>query len=185
MLPPSSSFTSKVNAPGVLRVLQVPCAIGEAFNPATQPTPPNKSYTSLWDTGATNSVVTQKVIDECGLKQTGLAQVFGVHGQSIEPTFLVSVFLPNAVGFNEIQVTKGILAHGSDVLIGMDIITVGDFVITNKGGETWWSFCCPSTRRTDYVAEHQLKAVLDSQKHGGGLHRAKKHKNFGQAKKHK
>jgi len=64
------------------------------------------------------------------------------------------------------------------LLIGMDIIVTGDFVITNKDGVTWWSFCWPSTRRTDYVAEHQVKAALGSPTHGGGLHRPKKHKNL-------
>jgi hypothetical protein len=163
---PSSSFTHKVNAPGLLRVLQSSCQVAVAFVP-TQLPPAGKEYSAIWDTGATNSVISQKVIDEGGLKQTGVAQVSGVNSDSIEPTYLVSIRLVNGVGFSEVQVTRGKLSHGSDVLIGMDIITIGDFVITNKGGETWWSFCCPSMRRTDYVAEH-VAGARQNQDHGHG-----------------
>ncbi|HEX3915527.1 MAG TPA: retropepsin-like aspartic protease [Steroidobacteraceae bacterium] len=147
-----------------------------AFNPATQPAPPGKQYVAIWDTGATGSVISQKVIDECGLKQTGLTQVQGVNAITIEPTFLVSIRLPNNVGFQEVQVTRGTLGHGNDVLIGMDIITTGDFVITNKDGFTWWSFCWPSHRRTDYVAEHQVKAKFQQSQHHGHGPRPKRHK---------
>jgi len=184
MLRPSSSFSFKAVG-GLLRVLQTSCHIGEAFNPASQPEPSFKEFVAIWDTGATNSVISQKVIDDCGLKQIGLTQVQGVNSLTIEPTYLVSIRLPNNVGYQEVQVTRGSMP-GSDVLIGMDIITTGDLVITNKDGFTWWSFCWPSTRRTDYVAEHQQKAAMQLQgAHGGRPDRPKKNKNFGKHKRHK
>jgi hypothetical protein len=182
-MPQSSSFTVKAIG-GRLRVLQTQCRIAAAFDPAVQPLPTGSEFLAIWDTGATNSVVTQKAIDACGLKQIGLAQVSGVGGTTTEPTYLVSIQLPQGVGFNPVQVTRGILGHGSDVLIGMDIITMGDMVITNKNGTTIFSFCVPSIRQTDYVEEHN--ANLRQQQHfggmGGGKKRPKKHKTFGKHK---
>jgi hypothetical protein len=63
----------------------------------------------------------------------------------------------------------------------MDIITMGDFVITNKSGLTIFSFCVPSLRQTDYVEEHN--ANLRNQQHfGGGTKRPKRHKTYGKHK---
>jgi hypothetical protein len=176
----SSSFTAK-SIGGPLRVLQTQCQLAVALDPAAPPYPTPTEFSAIWDTGATNSVVTQKAIDDCGLKQIGVAQVSGVGGTTIEPTYLVSIRLPNGVGFNPVTVTRGILGHGSNVLIGMDIITMGDFVITNKSGLTIFSFCVPSLRQTDYVEEHN--ANLRNQQHfGGGTKRPKRHKTYGKHK---
>lgn len=45
------------------------------------------------------------------------------------------------------------IAGNTDILIGMDIITLGDFAITNVGGKTVFSFRTPSTKMIDYVEE--------------------------------
>lgn len=37
-----------------------------------------------------------------------------------------------------------------DVIIGMDIITLGDFVITNKDDQTWFAFCYPSCEHIEF-----------------------------------
>lgn len=41
----------------------------------------------------------------------------------------------------------------SDLIIGMDIITQGDFSITNFGGRTLFSFRIPSLHSIDYESE--------------------------------
>jgi hypothetical protein len=53
------------------------------------------------------------------------------------------------------------LHGGIDALIGMDILGLGDFTVTHHGGNTTFSFCCPSRKDIDFVAE-----VRDSQKVG-------------------
>ena len=111
-----------------------------------------KRYRGLWDTGATNSVISQRVIDECELKPTGLTIVRGVSGPQISETFLVSIFLPNKAFVRVLRVTKGILP-GCDVLIGMDIISGGDFAITHSGGKTLFSFRFPSKNKIDFANE--------------------------------
>ena len=78
----------------------------------------------------------------------------GVVGSEIPAeTYLVNVALPNQVGFPGVPVAKSELVAGSDVLIGMDIITRGDFSITNVGGRTVFSYRIPSLKLVDFVAE--------------------------------
>jgi hypothetical protein len=40
--------------------------------------------------------------------------------------------------------------QGIDVLIGMDIISLGDFAISNFDGKTQFSFRIPSQRHVEY-----------------------------------
>ena len=42
-------------------------------------------------------------------------------------------------------------AAGIGVLIGMDIITSGDFSVSNYNGKTVFTFRTPSQERIDYV----------------------------------
>ena len=57
-----------------------------------------------------------------------------------------------------VQVSEAVL-NGFDVLIGMDIITLGDFSITNVGGKTIFSFRVPSTETIDYVQQDNQKRM--------------------------
>lgn len=38
----------------------------------------------------------------------------------------------------------------NDIIIGMDTITRGDLAITNKNGETWFSFRIPSQEHIEF-----------------------------------
>jgi hypothetical protein len=40
-----------------------------------------------------------------------------------------------------------------EVLIGMDIMSLGDFAVSNLGGRTKFTFQMPSTHDTDYEME--------------------------------
>ena len=146
---------------GLLRVLITPCQACAAFDPATIPQnqhPKLEKFTAIWDTGATASVITQHVVDVCGLKPTGMKQVHGVHGKESSETFLVFIGLPNGVAFKSVEVTRGELV-GADMLIGMNIITVGDFSITNVKKRTIFSFRVPSLKTVDFVKESQRTAA--------------------------
>jgi hypothetical protein len=127
-----------------------------AFDPAAPPaTPPVfHDFQAIWDTGATNSVITQRVVDALALKPIGMTQVQGVHSNELSETYFVGIGLPNNVTRPHLTVTKGKLSVGSDVLVGMDIIAFGDFAVTNRGGLTVFSFCLPSHRDIDFVKEH-------------------------------
>jgi predicted aspartyl protease len=140
-----------VRSTGILRVLKTLVDIGPAFDPAKSPPPFRPpGYRAIWDTGATGSVIMQKVIDDLGLKQFGVTKAFGVNGEHITQTYYVSIGLPNGVGFSSVLVTKGDVLN-ADVLIGMDIISSGDFALTHHEGKTCFSFRIPSVEAIDFT----------------------------------
>ncbi len=53
-----------------------------------------------------------------------------------------------------VPVSEGGIA-GADILIGMDIIAMGDFAITNGNGRSSWTFRMPSVEEIDFVKEIQ------------------------------
>ena len=62
--------------------------------------------------------------------------------------------------------------QGIDLLIGMDIISMGDFAVSNHAGKLVFTFRVPSIKTTDYVAEAKaadIKARI--QQHGKGATR--------------
>jgi hypothetical protein len=131
-------------------LISKPHSLGPNFAVPAEVVKEAKKFTGLWDTGATNSVISQKVVDECGLIPTGMAMVHSTTESKPCETFLVSIFLPNKVVFPSIRVTKG-QPKDCDVLIGMDIINQGDFAITHNDGKTMFSFRIPSIEEIDFV----------------------------------
>ena len=146
----STAFTTAYD--GLSKVLENKVRITEAFDPQNSPPLASvKEFTGLWDTGATNSVITQRVVDDCQLKPTGVTTVNHAQGSSLTETYLVGIMLPNRLVFPQLRVTKGDLVGDPDVLIGMDVIGSGDFAVTNLGNKTVFSFRAPSAERIDFV----------------------------------
>lgn len=76
----------------------------------------------------------------CFLFSIGMKRVHTASGTANVPIYLVNVvLLPLNVQIPNLEVTAAKLT-GCDVLIGMDIITQGDFAITNVEGKTCMSF---------------------------------------------
>lgn len=122
----------------------------ETLNPSFSPVS-DDDFLAIWDTGATNSVITKKVVDTLGLAPTGIIEVHGVHGKDFRSKYIVSIQLPNDIRVRDVEVTDGEFGD-ADVLIGMDIISLGDFAVSNYKGKTTFSFRYPSCAETDYVA---------------------------------
>lgn len=89
-----------------------------------------------------------------------MTQVHGVSGVVNSNTYLINISLPNHVVIQSITVTEGQLT-GADVLIGMDIISLGDFIITNCNGQTVMSFRMPSAEPVDFVKQIQANIPID------------------------
>jgi predicted aspartyl protease len=133
-----------------------------------------KEYIAIWDTGATHSAITKKVADELGLKPTGIVEVRYGNGKSSTNTYLVNISLPNKVMFGHVRVTEASLTPDDNIsdgqhpqlLIGMDIISMGDFAVTNAREKTTLSFCVPSVSEIDFVP----KAIENNALEGGNRH---------------
>lgn len=113
----------------------------------------NKKCIAIWDTGATNTVISGRVVKECDLKPTGVVVVKHGGGKSTTNTYFVNVWLPNKVMMVNVRVSEGIIEEEDmfDVLIGMDIINGGDFAVTNKNGITVFTYRSPSVECIDFV----------------------------------
>lgn len=115
----------------------------------------SNDYTAIWDTGATGSVVTKKVVNDLGLQPINKILVNGVHGECYSNLYLVNMLLPNNVHYCAVHVTEaeqlGRIDDNIDVLIGMNIISSGDLAVTNYNGRTAFSFRFPSTEFIDFT----------------------------------
>ena len=109
--------------------------------------------TAIWDTRATNSCISKRVANELNLTPVGRTSISTANGLVEVNTYLVNIILPNRVSIQDILVTGADLGN-DDVLIGMDIISLGDFSITNVHGRTIFSFRIPSIKSVDFVAEY-------------------------------
>jgi len=161
-LPKELSFTvrygNRKNALPTEILISKPHSPGPNFTVPPEVVKDAKKYIGIWDTGATNSVISQKVVDECGLIPTGMAMVHSATESKLCETFLVGIFLPNKVAFHSVRVTKGVLT-ACDVLIGMDIINQGDFAITQNDGKTTFSYRYPSIEQIDFVVQKKPEPV--------------------------
>lgn len=146
----ASAFTSKAN--NLVNVLQTEVTI---FQPIPGQKPKVEKFLAIWDTGATSSVITPSVVKKLGLIASGKTNLHGVAGSKKNAdTYFVSFILPHKVRVDGVRVAEvPQIAGTADMLIGMDIITLGDFSVTNVGGKTIFSFRTPSMQTIDYVQE--------------------------------
>jgi predicted aspartyl protease len=122
--------------------------------PSTSESLPTVKVKGLWDTGATGSVITKAVADSIGIQPTGRKIVHHANGSDEVNTYLVNFVLPGNVVITGVNATEGKLS-GIDILIGMDVISLGDFSITNYKGKTVMSFRVPSCHEIDYIKHIQ------------------------------
>jgi predicted aspartyl protease len=108
---------------------------------------------ALWDTGASTSSISGAFADRINLPALDFTQIHGAGGIHDSRVFRVDLLIPGTqVRINDVQATE-FVAHDFDMLIGMDIITLGDFSVTNAGGKTVFSFRLPPDAfHIDYVA---------------------------------
>jgi hypothetical protein len=114
--------------------------------------PQNATVKAIWDTGATSSVITKDVARQLNLIATGMTQMGTANGVIPTKTYTVDIALPNRLMIQQIIVSEvDALSSGCHALIGMDIITLGDFAVTSHKGITCMSFRVPSGHEIDYV----------------------------------
>lgn len=146
------AFTIKEDA--ILREIIVDCHVSLPYHPVhSKGTPPPKVFKvkALLDTGATNCCINQTIIDLLGLKPHDKAEVHHGGGVTTEDVFNINIILPNDLVIPFRNVTKCKLTTGKfDLIIGMDLLTLGDFAITNANNKTIVSFKIPSTHSIDF-----------------------------------
>jgi hypothetical protein len=99
-----------------------------------------------WDTGANHTVISTTLKERLNLIPIDSETVSGLGGSQIIDIVRLAIKLPNdlfipskRVGVCNINSVQSI-----DILIGMDIIQLGDFHISNTGDKSIFSFVIPS-----------------------------------------
>lgn len=145
------AFTLKSNN-GFLNMLKTDTLVLSTVRESNKPFTP-KLWRGLWDTGASKSSITQRIVDDLNLIPVGNANISTANGLVTVNTYFVDFGLPNGVTVKNVLVSCADLGDDIDVLIGMDIIRHGDFSITNVNNKTTFSFRTPSMQEIDYVQE--------------------------------
>ena len=107
---------------------------------------------ATWDTGAMSTTISPAIVEKLGLDSFGRVEMHHAYGDAVVDTHVINLLLPNKMEVKTLQVMEGAMTD-VDILIGMDVITLCDFAITNKDGKTIFSLDVPSCHRTDYTKE--------------------------------
>lgn len=97
---------------------------------------------AVWDTGSTTTILSHKLIEQLQTQSFRKGDMTGIGGDVSSDTYLVHVAPPTDDVITYIEV----MAHDFEdyeAIIGMDVITYGDFKISSLGGKTKFSFRLP------------------------------------------
>jgi hypothetical protein len=91
---------------------------------------------AIWDTGASQTVITHRLMSNLNLIPIETKLVHGVNSKQLVDVVAISIKLPNGFLIPDIRVFVCDIPSPIDLLIGMDIIQLGDLHISNTGGHT-------------------------------------------------
>lgn len=98
---------------------------------------------AIWDTGADTTIISSRIVKELNLQPYKAGGISGIGGATGSNVYLVHVLVPTGDFVTQVEVMENDF-QDIDVLIGMDVIIFGDFLITNKDGKTTFQFRTPS-----------------------------------------
>ena len=102
---------------------------------------------AIWDTGATNSCISRKAIEQLALLPKENRNFYSALNSEIKEVsmYKVDVIISKDIYYDKVLVAESNTEiQGFDFIIGMDIISQGDFVISNCNGKTTFAFRTPS-----------------------------------------
>jgi hypothetical protein len=103
----------------------------------------SKVVNAMWDTGASFSLITESVALELQLEETSVMRVRHVAGVVAASAFTASVQLQGGMSLDEHRLVSMPNIHSFDMIIGMDIIVLGNFSLLCKNGNTLFCFQYP------------------------------------------
>lgn len=98
---------------------------------------------AIWDTGADTTIISSHIVKELNLQPYKAGGISGIGGATGSNVYLVHVLVPTGDFVTQVEVMENDF-QDIDVLIGMDVIIFGDFLITNADGKTTFQFRTPS-----------------------------------------
>lgn len=110
------------------------------------PASPYITENAMWDTGASLSAISRKLIDVLHLEPYSKAMVSSLHDAKLENTYLVHLLLPTTDTILDVECTE---AHTDDYdfVCGMNVIGYSDFFISNFEDKTSVAIRIPSNEK--------------------------------------
>lgn len=107
---------------------------------------------AAWDTGSTYSCISPEFVKLLNIQPVSDDKLYTPYGVIQSQVYDVDILLNNQAGYT-VRVAENPYIHreGVDFLIGMDIISEGDFTISTYKGKTCFSFRIPSKGLIDYT----------------------------------
>jgi predicted aspartyl protease len=144
-----------ITSPGISRAILMPVIVRQSqslckrYNILSHPI----DVYALVDTGATNTCINKRLVDRLNLEIVGDGIMDTANGLCESNLYYIDILMRNNVSFANIRAMEFTSDKMFDILIGMDIITLGDFAITNAEHKTVVSFRVPpDTKHIDFVA---------------------------------
>jgi len=114
---------------------------------------------AIWDTGASRSLITPEIAGKLNLKPVSKTLMATPSDKNIQSNvYLLNVHLPNRATIINVQALEG-TPNSCDMLIGMDVISLGDFAVTNFNGKTMFSFRMPSMAEIDFTKHSHIQPI--------------------------
>ena len=101
------------------------------------------STDALWDTGASMSAITPDIMNKLKITPIDKKTIAGIHSTQVVDIVYITVELPNSVIKKNIEVAVCNIPSNVGMILGMDIILLGDLALSNGNSQTLLSFAVP------------------------------------------
>lgn len=109
---------------------------------------------ALWDTGATSTHISQRVVDYFTLPVYDTKEYTSASDKYTTTRHIINVNVAGIAVFNDIVVSKlKPSVNDDDMIIGMDLICKFDSAITMLNGDTLFSIRYPSKASINFINE--------------------------------
>ena len=117
---------------------------------------------AVWDTGATSTCISPTLAKELKLQPIGKTKVLSASNETDGVNiYKVDIIVCDGIRLNNVAVCE-MPIHYQEIglLIGMDIISEGDFSVSGFGDKTTFTFRIPSLSETRFTSHEQTFAEL-------------------------
>jgi hypothetical protein len=98
----------------------------------------------MWDTGSTGTCISARLARYLELSSVASLDLTTVHDSKASNVYMLDIILPDGIRIANVPAAEIDSKREFDIIIGMNIISLGDFAITNNSGKTVMSFRLPS-----------------------------------------
>jgi hypothetical protein len=99
---------------------------------------------AMWDTGSIGTCISSRLAEILNLKTVDSWQLKSIHDSKPANVYILDLTLPDNIIIQNILATEVATGGEFDCIIGMNIIRLGDFSITNDNGKSIMSFRLPA-----------------------------------------